>query len=533
MAHRQAKSKINKDRQQPQVLKYQGKQSRGIQRQAALRKSARLQAIEKPHNQLASEIDHTCKVQAPPSPPISNVPINKKALQHPHPLHGSPEPSRKGKRKREQDAGTHSPQTQDQPPSKRLQTLPSSCNFDEGAASDTSGRNIDPVKYWTQNRRWPKEFFEQDSQVRQDLEQDSWLEEQMEYSNPVVDYVEINGFRYPRPIKKVPTSLRRKQSDSSLTSSSDQKKRENKSAPYRDKRYAILLEAKGSFMGISDLGITAASNRLYRSLLQSKQAAPKDSLFRGDMFEKTCRKIQDSNEGRVIQDIARLIVPSAETLATYGAMHLDQLLIESVNESWMGSIPVEGPKPQPDYAVGFKRSAFTDEQLRKIGPLIGSVWETSFFVATYRMDFPFLTCEVKCGAAALDIADRQNAHSMTVAVRSVVELYRAVHREEELHREILAFSISHDHRSVRIYGHYPVIEGDNTTFYRHPIREFFFTASEGRQKWASYRFTKNVYDIWVPIHYLRICSAIDDLPSDIDFGLSQSASFPQSGCESP
>ncbi len=30
-------------------------------------------------------------------------------------------------------------------------------------------------------------------------------------------------------------------------------------------------------------------------------------------------------------------------------------------------------------------------------------------MATYYMHFPFLTCDVKCGAAALDVADRQNA----------------------------------------------------------------------------------------------------------------------------
>ena len=47
----------------------------------------------------------------------------------------------------------------------------------------------------------------------------------MDYSTQVVQYVEINGFRYPRPIRKAPTSLRRKQSDSSLTGSSDQKKK--------------------------------------------------------------------------------------------------------------------------------------------------------------------------------------------------------------------------------------------------------------------------------------------------------------------
>lgn len=155
---------------------------------------------------------------------------------------------------------------------------------------------------------------------------------------------------------------------------------------------------------------------------------------------------------------------------------------------------MEGPRPQPDYSVGFRRSAFTDEQLKKLDPLIGSVYDTSLFVATYRMYFPFLTCEVKCGAAALDVADRQNAHSMTVAVKGIVELYRAVKREKELNREILAFSISHDHSSVRIYGHYPVIEENKTIFYRHPVHKFDFAALDGKERWTAYRFTKNVYD---------------------------------------
>jgi len=180
-----------------------------------------------------------------------------------------------------------------------------------------------------------------------------------------------------------------------------------------------------------------------------------------------------------------LVVPSAETLATYGATHLEHL-IEGVNECWTGNIAVKGPLPKPDYSVGFRRSAFSDEQLKKLDPLIGSVFDISLFVATYRMYFPFLTCEVKCDAAALDIADRQNAHSMTV------ELYKAVKREKELDREILAFSISHDHRSVRIYGHYLVIEENKTTFYRHPIRTFDFTEQDGREKWTAYKFAKNV-----------------------------------------
>ena len=179
------------------------------------------------------------------------------------------------------------------------------------------------------------------------------------------------------------------------------------------------------------------------------------------------------------------------------------------------------PRPQPDYSVGFSAFAFTDEQRDKLKPLIGDWRHTSLFVATWRMYFPFLTCEVECGAAALDIADRQNPHSMTLAVRATVELFRPVKRDKELHRQILAFSISHDHRTVRIYGHNPIIDGTKTTIWRHPIHAFDFTALDDKEKWTAYRFTKNVYDIWMPTHFKRIRSVIDKLPFDFNFEVPQ------------
>jgi hypothetical protein len=264
-------------------------------------------------------------------------------------------------------------------------------------------------------------------------------------------------------------------------------------------------------------------------LLESEQSIPEHSLFQDDFFEETCEMTQDRNEAKVIQDIARLIVPSAQSLAVRGAKHLRRL-IESVNEGWNNSIPITKPRPQPDYSVGFKRSAFTDDQLKKLQPFVGELIDNSFFMGTWYMYFPFFSSEVKCGAAALDVADRQNAHSMTLAVRGVVELFRLVKRETELHREILAFSISHDHRLVRIYGHYPVIEGKRTTFYCHPIREFSFTELDGKEKWAPYKFTKSVYDIWMPAHFKRLCSAIDAIPPDIHFELSEESElqFPSS-----
>ncbi|KAF2003265.1 hypothetical protein P154DRAFT_101168 [Amniculicola lignicola CBS 123094] len=332
--------------------------------------------------------------------------------------------------------------------------------------------------------------------------------------------------------KKSMPSLRRKRSGSgslaaSSTTPSDQKPREEKSAPYRDARYETLLETKGSYMGRyvgeNQEGATKESKEFARRLLDIGQAVPEDSLFRDDFFQDTCDMLRNRNEAKVIQDISRLIVPSAQSLAVYNkaARHLGRL-IESVNEGWNNSIPLTGTRPQPDYSVGFKRNAFTEDQLKKLAPFIGDflTGDQSYFMATYYLYFPFLTCEVKCGAAALDIADRQNAHSMTLAVRAIVELFRLVKREEEINREILAFSVSHDHRSVRMYGHYAVVDGSTTTYYRYPIHEFSFTALDGREKWTTYKFTKSVYDTWMPAHFKRLCSAIDDLPSDLDFDVS-------------
>merc|ERR1712098_410448 len=78
-------------------------------------------------------------------------------------------------------------------------------------------------------------------------------------------------------------------------------------------------------------------------------------------------------------------------------------------------------------------------------------------------------------------------------------------------------------------GHYPVIDGKKTTFYRHPIREFSFTELDGKEKWTAYKFTKNVYDIWMPTHLKRICSVIDELPTDLDFEVSQQSEPGESG----
>jgi hypothetical protein len=325
------------------------------------------------------------------------------------------------------------------------------------------------------------------------------------------------------PRKRSLASLRRKRSDvtSEIASSrtpSDQQPREQKSAPYRHPRYEGQLSERGSFMSKYKGGISAESKTLCQKLLNSAQSPPKDTLFEDELFEDTLESIKGRNEARVVRDIAQLIVPPAEILAIRGATHL-KILRETTNAGWNNAIPFYGPRPQPDYSLGFKREAFTREQLQKLQPFIGNeIEDLSYVAATYDMYFPFLTSEVKCGASALDIADRQNAHSQTVALRGLVELFRLVGRENELHQEINGFSFSHSDEYVRVWGHYAVINGRDLTFYRHPIATFGISKTEmGDNRWTAYTLVRNIYELWLPEHFSKICSVIDMLPADLSF----------------
>merc|ERR1711939_15410 len=461
-------------------LSSKGKRPQGIkkgQKQNPLRRSARLDRLIE-----VNESQPKTSQQPLPSP-VSDIKSPNRAHPPPTLL-----PSKPPKRKREAEQ-------QLKPPSpKRPRT---SC-------PEPSLQDVDSITYWTQTYHWPRGYFNESGEMSHLLAR-----------------------------KKSTASLRRKRSDSESgapsSTPSDQKPREEKSAPYQNARYETVLATKDSFMGKYGQGTTNESKRLCEQLLDAQPTVPQDTMFSDEYFEETCEAIRNKNEARVIRDISLLIVPSAEALAIRGSQHC-RILIESVNEGWNNSIPLTKPRRQPDYSVGFRREAFTETQLQKLQPFVGDLTDNSFFMGTWYMYFPFFSSEVKCGAAALDVADRQNAHSMTLAVRGVVELFRLVKREQELHREILAFSISHDNETVRIYGHYPVIEGKKTTFYRHPIDKVSFTRLDGKEKWTAYKFTKSIYDTWMPAHFKRLCSAIDAIPPDIHFEVTEESElqFPSS-----
>ncbi|WEW60163.1 hypothetical protein PRK78_005648 [Emydomyces testavorans] len=318
--------------------------------------------------------------------------------------------------------------------------------------------------------------------------------------------------------EKSSSSRRRKRSDSpssvASVTPSDQKSRDAKSAAYAHKGYQMLLRTVGVLLE-SELAISQDSDTFCQSLLKTECRIPEDTLLRDDIYRDTIADLQERNESRVIQDVGRLFVPSVQALAKISEKRF-RVFVESVNEAWDCCYPLIDPRPQPDYAVGFGRSGLSEARIHKLQPLIQDDPRfRSDFMSTYYMYFPFFSTEVKCGTSGLVIADRQNGHTMGVSVRGIVSLHRLAGKESQLHNKPVAFSVSHDHRMVRLTGWGPVIDGDFYTVHPLTIHSFDVTALKGLERWTPRKFTFGVYKYGLTL-LDKIKAIIDELPPDLN-----------------
>ncbi|QKX64380.1 uncharacterized protein TRUGW13939_11554 [Talaromyces rugulosus] len=152
--------------------------------------------------------------------------------------------------------------------------------------------------------------------------------------------------------------------------------------------------------------------------------------------------LQNRSETRLFMDLHPLLIPSAENQFIQGKARLKDV-IDGYNDLWVKMEPIYGPKPQPDHARDKK----------------------SLYTAREDIYFLYLTAEIKCGNQALDFADWQNMHSMCIALRAVVSLSWMAGCPKWVYRRILGFSVSHDLDGLRIYGYYPDIDGENTSYF--------------------------------------------------------------------
>ncbi len=283
---------------------------------------------------------------------------------------------------------------------------------------------------------------------------------------------------------------------------------------YQSPQYEQILANNAVFLCEGPEGIMDEDTLMCTSLKHADPSVPATSPFHDNYFENTIKKMGLINRDVVVRQITKFIVPPVEFLIEHGAAHFSYLT-GNIDQLWTHCVPWRWTthRPQPDYTAGFNETAFPDlSRERLVAFKLPRAAGASYVLATRDVYFPFLTCEFMPPMQSLDIADLQNAHSMSIAVYGVVSLLGRSGREQTVNRQILGFSVSHNDKYVRIYGHYPVFSETSPKrmkVYRHRILDIDLMADGGLQRWAAFKFIANVYEYFAPMHLKRIRGAID------------------------
>jgi hypothetical protein len=252
-------------------------------------------------------------------------------------------------------------------------------------------------------------------------------------------------------------------------------------------------------------------NKLCDSLLNDNKdrfVLPQTSLLRTPT-EEVIKLIKVASEQELMMYIHHDLVPSATILAASG--NRDLSFIETqIHRLWVDCSPILSSRPKPDHCAALKRTAFSDEEYKKLGTIFDHFPNCFIQESLY---FPFLTVEVKSGNQSLQIANEQNQHSMCLSLRALVELARISQREKELHGRVLGFAIQHDFTSLEIYAWYPSITQGREKYSFKILKQSSFWVESERN--ASYRFVRNLYERFAGEH-LKL---VKDLLSTIDFNV--------------
>ncbi|PYI04442.1 hypothetical protein BO78DRAFT_271847, partial [Aspergillus sclerotiicarbonarius CBS 121057] len=234
------------------------------------------------------------------------------------------------------------------------------------------------------------------------------------------------------------------------------------------------------------------------ALFEKECPIPEDTMFEPARIDEFRSGLFGQSATRLLIDLHPLLFPGANVQVIRGRRDLAPV-IDGYNDVWAKSEEIFGRKPQPSHTRGLRLSMLNDTQRFKLEIEPG---ETSLYAATENIFFPYLVGQVRGDLEPLDRADEEAVHCMSIALRGLVHLARMAGRAESVHRRILGFSILHDVHTVSIYGFYPVIEGERTSYCRRLIRQFPLWKES--TKWTCYRFVYNIDEDFLPLHTARI-----------------------------
>lgn len=261
----------------------------------------------------------------------------------------------------------------------------------------------------------------------------------------------------------------------------------------------IMLE-KGLFI-VAQPGasIDPRDEDLCGDILQARNSPPEEWPYLPENIGKLVEISLFRSEAKVLKELGHLIMPSPEDHHARGGFGLEYIM-EAVDALWNKCTSLCGPQSKPDVCHGVSLRAFA-EQERELLTTVDTC-------SCQGMVFPFYICEAKGSGRAIRESELQALHGASVACNTMVELYRRINAADELDRRILIFSVSHDERLVKIFGHYALTKGvENVTYHRRRLFEVDLLDSAG-ERTRPYEIARAIWQHFFPKHLERIKYAL-------------------------
>lgn len=252
-----------------------------------------------------------------------------------------------------------------------------------------------------------------------------------------------------------------------------------------------------------------------KEIILRPRMSPEIDDATAQMFRNKARMLRTEGEQDVIQGLAPIVVPALNE-------NPDPKLAHNSNQVWCNAVPIQLdpdvladplplPRPKPDLAFGYSKTAFDRKQLMAIDLLMDR-FGRSYAVPDRKIRFPFLDIEFKSQAknGTHFIATNQVANAGSIAMNGSLELIRRILGEKNLDlNEPQFFSLSMDHASACLNVHWVSISADvgQFSFHVEGLSKYFLDNVDSLR--AVRRAVKNILDYGVNDRLRRLCKALD------------------------
>ena len=326
-----------------------------------------------------------------------------------------------------------------------------------------------------------------------------WLSESCWSQNKPIDkYVVLEELSENMP-RKPPTDIYTPPDDTFGGSGLTSRRSTKSTANVNDKDYRESLEYRNIYIDSHDPPLELM--RRAEEITSRPRASPEMDDATARELSKRVRRVQSKAEDDIIQQLGSYIIPSMQTVP-------DQRLEQCRNQWWCNSVPVPLdpvvlanplplPRPKPDLAFGYSKTAFSREQLSTIKLLVDEESGCSYAVPDQMLQFPFLSVEFKSPAknGTLYVATNQVAGAGAIALNGNLELLSRCSGAEIFDfDEPHFFSITMDNKIACVNVHWVGDRADGGQYSFHLEELSLHVLKDANSARALQRAIKNILD---------------------------------------